>query len=187
MTLYCLTLTTDSGPSSYKSIAHYNLEEIDDLIHIILTKVILMNEIKLYDDFLFIILQRDEVWALTLLKNPKNTETVLTWRLLSTDNVWREVHNMKCFYNIIVFVKDTGHRGVFGVLHISCVCWEKVQFILVISINYTQLTSPKLHALKSNTALLKHVNNKWRHSNIVIIILSFTSFLCVTSLRKHLE
>lgn len=47
MTLYCLTLTTDSGPSSCKSIAHYNSEERDDLIHIILTKVILMNEIEL--------------------------------------------------------------------------------------------------------------------------------------------
>ncbi len=59
---------------------------------------------------------------LTLIKNPKHTESVLTCGWLSKDNVsLREVDNVKSFYSIIVFFKDTGLRGVLSVLHISIV------------------------------------------------------------------
>lgn len=58
--------------------------------------------------------------VLTLFKNPKHTETVLIYGLLSKDNVsLGEVDNVKSFYSIIVFFKDTGLRGVFG-SHFLC-------------------------------------------------------------------
>lgn len=64
--------------------------------------------------------------VLTLFNNPKHTETVLTCGLSSKHNVpLGEVHNVNSFYSINVFFKDTGHRCVLSVLHISCVCWTK--------------------------------------------------------------
>lgn len=102
LTLCCLSSTTDSGPSSYKYIYEEN-----NRVGIILPYVRYRSDAELEDHY------HTVGWVLTLFVNTKHTETVLPSALRLEDDVsLGEVHNPSSFYGIIVFVKDTGRRGV---------------------------------------------------------------------------